>query len=260
LEYLIICAAALIASGLTLFSGFGLGTILTPVFTLFFPVPVAVAATAVVHLANNLFKLALVGRSANKKAIFRFAVPAVFAALIGASLLAYAGSLPVLTTYALGGHNHEITVVKLTIGLIIIVFSLFELLPRFKNISFDQKYMTVGGLLSGFFGGISGIQGALRSMFLLKAGLEKEEFIGTNVVSAVIVDLGRLLVYGAGFYSLRFKALSDLSSRVLAATAAAFLGAFIGARMVKKVTLSAVQAIVGVMLILLGIALSLGLI
>jgi hypothetical protein len=35
-------------SGLTLFSGFGLGTVLMPAFAVFFPVPTAIAATAVV--------------------------------------------------------------------------------------------------------------------------------------------------------------------------------------------------------------------
>jgi len=46
---------------------FGLGTILTPVLAVFFPMPIAVAATAVVHLSNNLFKVFLVGRYVNKK-------------------------------------------------------------------------------------------------------------------------------------------------------------------------------------------------
>ena len=61
-EYLLICIVALLASGLTLFSGFGLGTLLLPAFALFFPVPAAIAMTALVHFANNLFKLALLGR------------------------------------------------------------------------------------------------------------------------------------------------------------------------------------------------------
>lgn len=47
------CLTALVVSGLTLFSGFGLGTLLMPAFAVFFPVEVAVAATAVVHLATN---------------------------------------------------------------------------------------------------------------------------------------------------------------------------------------------------------------
>ncbi|MGH8525978.1 MAG: hypothetical protein ACREXY_17780 [Gammaproteobacteria bacterium] len=38
MELLVIGIAACLVSGLTLFSGFGLGTVLTPVFALFFPV------------------------------------------------------------------------------------------------------------------------------------------------------------------------------------------------------------------------------
>ena len=62
MEYLAVCAAALVSSGLTLFSGFGLGTLLMPVFALFFPVEIAIGLTAIVHFLNNLFKLALLGR------------------------------------------------------------------------------------------------------------------------------------------------------------------------------------------------------
>jgi len=47
MELVLIGLAALLTSGLTLFSGFGLGTILMPVFALFFPLPLAIAATAV---------------------------------------------------------------------------------------------------------------------------------------------------------------------------------------------------------------------
>jgi uncharacterized membrane protein YfcA len=260
MEFLIVCLVALIASGLTLFSGFGLGTILMPVFAIFFPVPIAIGATAIVHLANNLFKLFLIGRSANKGIVIRFGIPAILAALLGASLLTFVSLVPVITSYRLGGHVYEITVVKLVIGLLIILFSCLELVPSFAKISIDQKYMVIGGLLSGFFGGLSGNQGAFRSMFLIKAGLSKEEFIGTNVVIAVVVDFARLIVYGVGLYSVYSTVLTDFGGLVLAATISAFIGALLGKELLKKVTLRAVQVVVGIMLILLGIALSIGLI
>jgi hypothetical protein len=47
MEYLVVCAVAVLISAMTLFSGFGLGTVLMPAFALFFPVPVAIAATAI---------------------------------------------------------------------------------------------------------------------------------------------------------------------------------------------------------------------
>ncbi|MGE0267338.1 MAG: sulfite exporter TauE/SafE family protein [Candidatus Omnitrophota bacterium] len=260
MEYLIVCAVALVASGLTLFSGFGLGTILTPVFVLFFPVPVAVGATAVVHLANNLFKIFLVGRAANKRIVIRFGIPAIIAALAGASLLNFFSAFPVIHTYSFGGQTREITLVKLVVGLIIVIFSALELSPHFQKTAIDEKYLPVGGLLSGFFGGLSGNQGALRSMFLIKAGISKEEFIGTNVVLAVMVDLGRLAVYGAGFYAAKFQMMTDIGGLVLAATISAFIGAYWGKKLLKKVTLNTVQILVGIMLIILGAGLCSGLI
>jgi uncharacterized membrane protein YfcA len=124
MDYLVVCLAALIASGLTLFSGFGLGTILTPVFALFFPVPAAVAMTAVVHLANNLFKIGLVGRAADWRVVLRFGLPAALAAILGASLLALFAGLPAIASYELAGRTHAITPVKAAIGALIVGFAL----------------------------------------------------------------------------------------------------------------------------------------
>jgi uncharacterized membrane protein YfcA len=85
--FLIIPLVAFAAAMLTFFSGFGLGTLLAPVFMLFFPIELSIALTALVHFANNLFKLALVGRHAQRAVLLRFGLPAVLAALLGAWLL-----------------------------------------------------------------------------------------------------------------------------------------------------------------------------
>ena len=77
MSYLIICTVALLASALTFFSGFGLGTLLLPAFVLFFPIEQAVALTAIVHFLNSLFKLALTGRHADRKVVVRFGLPAI---------------------------------------------------------------------------------------------------------------------------------------------------------------------------------------
>lgn len=70
-SFVIVSVASLVTAGLTLYSGFGLGTLLMPVFALFFPIEVAVAATAIVHGANNIFKIAVVGRHADKALVVR---------------------------------------------------------------------------------------------------------------------------------------------------------------------------------------------
>ena len=262
MDYLLICLAALLASGLTLFSGFGLGTILTPVFALFFPVPAAVAMTAIVHLANNLFKIGLVGRDADWRVVLRFGLPAALAAIAGASLLALFAGLPALATYELGGRIHEVTPVKAAIGLLIVGFALLELSPRFAKVAFPPRWLPLGGLLSGFFGGLSGNQGALRSAFLIKAGLSKEAYVGTGAACTVLVDSVRLVVYGAAFHTGGWAAMlqDDGGGLVLAAMLSAFLGAWLGKKLLKKITLRAVELTVAAMMVLIGGGLASGLI
>ncbi|MDD5038049.1 MAG: sulfite exporter TauE/SafE family protein [Dehalococcoidales bacterium] len=260
MAYVVISITALVVSALTLFSGFGLGTILMPAFALFFPIQVAIAATAVVHLANNIFKVTLVGRKANWGVVLKFALPAALAAILGAWLLNLLSETQALTTYQIGNRVQEITLIKLVIGILIIIFALLELIPRMQKMSFDKKYLPVGGVLSGFFGGLSGNQGALRSAFLLKTGLDKEAFVGTNAVSGFIVDIVRVIVYSASFYTSNFALITgDLRLLVLIAIVFAFIGSFFGARLVKKVTFTAIQYIVGIMLLVVGAGLAAGL-
>lgn len=261
MDAIIVCLAALIASGLTLFSGFGLGTILMPVFALFFPVTAAVAMTAVVHLANNLFKIGLVGRDADRSTVLRFGLPAAMAAMAGAGLLALFTGLPAIGSYELWGRSHEITPVKAAIGLLIVGFALLELWPWFARLAFPPRWLPLGGLLSGFFGGLSGNQGALRSAFLIKAGLSKEAYVGTGAACTVLVDSVRLLVYGATFQAGGWSVLQGDGARlVLAATLSAFVGTYAGKRLLKKVTLRFVELTVAAMMVLIGGGLAAGLI
>ncbi len=260
MSYLVICVTAFAVSSLTLFSGFGLGTVLMPAFALFFPVPTAIAATAVVHLANNLFKLGLVGRRADWGVVCRFSVPAALAAIAGAGLLALFADLPVLTSYTIAGQPREVSVVKAVIGVLIILFAALELWPWFARLAFPARFLVLGGLLSGFFGGLSGNQGALRTAFLIKAGLGKEAFVGTGTVSSVIVDSVRLVVYGLSFYASQWAAVkSDVAGLVAAAIISAFVGAYLATRLLKKVTLRFVQLTVAFVMVVVGAGLAAGL-
>ncbi len=259
MDYALITLTALFVSGLTLFSGFGLGTLLMPAFAVFFPIPVAVAATAVVHLANNLFKVALVGRQADWRVVARFSIPAALAAIFGAGALVGVAGLEPITSYEWVGRTFEITPVKLVIGSLIAVFACLELSPAFAALAVPPKYLPLGGLLSGFFGGLSGNQGAFRSAFLIKSGLGKEAFIATGVVSAVIVDCARLTVYGVSYFATSFETLPpEIVGLVVSACLAAFAGAFIGSRLLKKVTLRGLQVVVALCMIGVGAGLAAG--
>jgi uncharacterized membrane protein YfcA len=260
MELFVIAIVALAAAALTLFSGFGLGTILMPVFALFFPVPVAIAATAVVHLANNLFKLGLMARQADWHVVFRFGLPAALAAVAGAMLLGWIDMAPVLAHWSWSGRHFEITLIKAVIGLLIMTFALLELWPRFQGLALPTRLMPVGGLLSGFFGGLSGNQGALRSAFLIKAGLTKEAFVATGAVVAVMVDVVRILVYGTATLASHFEQSRVLAVPVLIATLCAFAGSWLGKKLLTKVTLHSVQITVAATMLVIGAGLAFGLV
>ena len=101
----------------------------------------------------------------------------------------------------------------------------------------------------------------MRSAFLIKSGLDTKAFVGTNAVCAFIVDIVRLVVYSTTFYAANFTQISNgVWMLVLTATVFAFIGSFVGSRLVKKVTIRTVQYVIGVMLAVVGIGLSTGLI
>ena len=260
LHFLVVGAAACFGAGLTMYSGFGLGTLMLPVFALFFPVELAVVATALVHGANNVFKVSLLGRHADREVVLKFGVPAILAAVLGALALGwFAQADSSLTVHVNGRTVAQITPVKLIVGLLMIGFALFELLPRFRHLEFERRYLPLGGVLSGFFGGLSGHQGALRSAFLAKTGLTTERFVGSNAVIGFLVDLTRI-----GVYLALFKAAEQAADGfrgwplIVTGALAAFCGVLLGKRYLHKVTMKSIRMLVGILLFGVGFALLLG--
>jgi uncharacterized membrane protein YfcA len=251
----IVALAAFLTSALTLFSGFGLGTLLMPVFAIFFPVELAIGMTAIVHLLNNVFKLGLIGRWADGPVILRFGIPAVIAAFAGAGLLNLLADLPEWGSYRMGGMTFQIKPLNTVIAALMILFAVVELLPAIRKLAFDKKYLPIGGVVSGLFGGLSGHQGAFRSAFLIRAGLSKEVFIASNVVIACMVDVSRLTIYLNRF---RTMDLWENAGLLTVATLSAFAGAYLGSRMMEKITLHAVRWIVSILLFAIAIALGAG--
>ena len=253
----LICLAAFFASLLTFFSGFGLGTILMPVFALFFPLEMAITLTGVVHLLNNFFKMYLVGKEANWKVVIKFGAPAIISAMIGAWLLISFSETTEWLTYTIGEKEFSITPVKVLVAFLMFGFAFLELLPFFKKLEFAENKLFIGGVISGFFGGLSGHQGALRSAFLIKCGLSKESFIATGVMISSVIDISRVSVYFTKYSSIGMEENINL---ILAAVLAAFTGALIGKKLLKKITASFVQITVAVMIMIMAIAIGIGII
>ncbi len=229
-----------------------------PVVAVFLPVPVAVAITAVVHGLNKLLKLVLLWRDVDMAVVMRFGLPAMVAAVPGAMLLGHLSVLAPLADYSMGEHVFVVTPVKLVAGMLLIVFATAEQWPIFKTYALlRQQGQVVGGALSGFFGGLTGHQGAFRSAFLVQGAFSEKGYVATTAAIAAMVDVTRVLVYGATFDLGLVAAQGGL---VAAATAASFMGVFLGSAYLAKVTMPFIQRLVAVMMYVLGALLCAGVI
>lgn len=258
LELLFVALFAALVSTLTLFSGFGLATLLLPAFALFLPAETAVAATAVIHLANNLFKGALLRAAVDRRVVLRFGVPAIAAALLGAMLLDSLSGFDPVFAWSLRGETNVVTPLSLVLGIMILLFAVFELVEMDRWLRLPPRWLPLGGALSGFFGGLSGHQGALRAVFLAPLGLGAATFAATQAWIAIGVDLARLLVYGASGIGSRLDA--QAMPLVAAGTLGALAGAWLGRGLLPKITFAVVRRVTGVLLLVTGAGLASGLV
>ncbi len=216
--YLTIAISAFLASLISFFSGFGLGTILMPVMAIFFPLPIAISFTAIIHLLQNSLKTYLLWRVIDWNVALKFGLTALIASIPGALLL------------------KELSV--------------------FGSAK-EYVFLGIKGAVSGFFGGLSGNQGALRSVFLINTNLDKNAFIGTNAMISMMVDIARLVVYSLSFSHLLASANLSLCGIAIAAAGG---GVLLGMTLLKKVTIEFIQKLIIVLLFLLGTLLILGII
>lgn len=226
----------------TFFTGFGLNTILVPVFMIYWDAPLAVLMAGIVHLCNNILKVALTARSINWNLFRNFGLPAVFFALIGA---------------------HFLNVVKFSrdaqmkpvFGIILIIFALLELF-KWKLPLRGPWALRIGGSLSGFFGGFSGHQGALRALFLSQLKLNPLVFVATTAIISLLVDITRVGVYFSSSWFYRY----DPSYFMFLGVPSALIGTLIGKKYIQKMDHQYLSVVVGAALLLMGVLLFFGLI
>lgn len=253
MDYFFIAITAFLASLVTFYSGFGLATILMPIFAVFFPLPIAIGLAAVIHLLNSLLRTELLWKAIDWNIALRFGIPSLIAVVPGAWVLQELSKVAPIKTYTIFTIPAQISILHLCIGVLLIFFATMESLPtqiKFKN-------LVIGGLFSGFFGGLSGHQGAIRSAFLINTGMGKEAFIGTNAIIGAVVDTTRLVIYSFSFGALLIHVNQYL---LMTAFGGALAGIFLGMILLKKVTIGFIQKLMIGLLYFLGFLLILGVI
>ena len=167
------------AAALTVPAGFGLSTMLTPIVLLIMGPHEAVAVVAVVHAAHNAGKFIALRDSVDFSAFRRYGVWLEIGSIAGALLQNRVQQEPLLAL----------------IGAFLIILPILTLSESWTGYRIPEANDRFGGLGSGFMGGLSGHQGALRAMFLTRRLPDKMSYAATASVLALCVDLSRVPVY-----------------------------------------------------------------
>lgn len=252
--YILIAISTLLASIVTFYSGFGLGTILMPVLAIFFPLPLAIILTAVVHLFHNLLKSILLYKFIHWKVALKFGAIALVAAIPGALLLKKLSFLPGIQEYSIWGFTSQITLLKIIIGCMLLLIASAEF---FKKRILPFHNLFISGTVSGFLGGLSGHQGAFRSIFLVHIEKDKNRFIATSSIISVAIDAVRLIIY---LYAFTYYFKKDNLPLLTTSLGAALVGVIVGICLLPQITIGIIRNCIIFLLSLFGLLMILGVI
>jgi uncharacterized membrane protein YfcA len=258
MELLLLALLGAGASAITIVSGFGLNTVLVPAFAVLFPLPLAIAAVALVHLIASAIRLGIFRAHINRAIALQFVPWAILGGVAGALVLELLGAVPVIATYPLFGVTKSITAVKVVVGVTISALSIYELRREVQPVGLSTVGVSAGSLASGFFGGLSGIQGAIRCTVLIRAGLTPLGFAATGALAAIAIDLTRLVVYGTAGSISSIVADGAIRSAIAAATIGAIVGALVGRQLLTTMSSERLRLVVGWSLVAGGLLIGTG--
>lgn len=230
---LLLLFSTFIASIFGTFTGFGISTVLIPIFMLFFPPAVTLLMVGIIHWFNNIWRLVLFRKGIVLKLLLFFGIPGILLSYSGARLTV---EIP-----------HSI--LTRAIGVVIICYVIFTYVKENFKIKTKRKNALLGGGLYGFSSGISGIGGEIRSMFLLSYDLPKPVYIATTGAISLTIDTTRIATYiwgGARLESLLLYAAGPLVLTTL-------LGAYIGKNVVERIPKDKFRTVVGIFLFLIAL-------
>ena len=230
---LIAIVASFTAAALTVPAGFGLSTMLTPVVLILMDPHEAVAVVAIVHGAHNGGKSWILWDKINFDACKRYGIWLVAGSIIGAILQNQVPQKPLLGI----------------IGVFLIILPLLSLNKALKEYRLPETNDQLGGFGSGFMGGLSGHQGALRAMFLTKRLPDKMAYAASASIFALCVDLSRIPVY----LFFRPEGITENVELTLALVFAALIGVQVGKKWLESMKSDNIHKGIMIGIILSGI-------
>lgn len=235
IDYAIFLIASFLAAAGATVAGFGSSALLIPVAFSFFDLRIAIFLVACFHLFNNLFKIRLFWDKIDFRTFLFFGIPSICFAFGGAALIAL---LP-------------IDLISKILAMFLIVYAVYSLVKPKLSIKKSPRTAVLGGSLSGFFAGLIGLGGAIRSSFLVAFDFPKEVYVATSAMIAVVIDFTRIPTY---ILTGSVQASPDLYLIPLLIVSAYF-GVRLGKILLNRIDQQTFRRIVAIALFLVGVKL-----
>jgi uncharacterized protein len=226
---------AVLAGGIAAVSGFGIGSLLTPVLMTSMPTADAVAVLAIPHALATTIRWLRLRSDVHRPTFRQFGVASAIGGLAGATLQSQLAS-PTLT---------------IVLAVLLMLAGSTELAGRPLPLPQTRFVRLLAGMLSGLFGGLVGNQGGIRAAALLGFELQPRQLVATATATALLVDAARVPIY-----LLSASTVIAAQARLwIIASIGVTIGTFLGVPVLSRIPASTFRPLVGALLLLLGIGL-----
>jgi uncharacterized protein len=223
-------AAGMIAST----AGFGIGSLLTPVFGLQVSTRVAVAAVSIPHLIGTAWRFWLMRASVDRRVLQTFGLTSAAGGLAGALLQ----------------HWTDGRLLTIVFGSVLIFVAFVELTGLSRRMRFHGMAAWMAGAFSGMLGGLVGNQGGIRAAVLLGFDVQREAFVASATAVGLIVDGARMPIY----LITEGRAIVAMWPIVVLSTVGVVLGTIFGKQVLVRVPERRFRAMVAMLIAALGVA------
>jgi uncharacterized protein len=225
--------AGIVAGAIAAISGFGIGSILTPLLAAWIGTKLAVAVVSVPHFIGTGLRFLVIRQHVDRRALWSFGITSAAGGLVGAVLHIWLRS----------------AVLGYVLGALLVFAGIAGVTGLAARIRFGRRSAWVAGALSGTFGGLVGNQGGIRSAALLGFGLQRDAFVATATAIALLVDVFRMPVYAA----LQYRQMLSQWPMAAIATAAVVVGTLTGKWMLQRIPQNVFRVVVSCIILALGI-------
>jgi uncharacterized membrane protein YfcA len=225
---------AILGGAIASVTGFGIGSLLTPLLALRVGTKLAVAAVAGPHLVGTAVRFWWLRDHVDRYVLLRF------------GLLSAAGGLCGALAHGLVAGR----ALSIIFGGLLTFAGLMGITSLANRMRFGPRVAWAAGFISGGLGGLAGTQGGIRAAALIGFQLSRLAFVATSTATGLIVDLAR----GPVYIATQWQELVAIWPLLAWATLGVLIGTLAGERVLHRIPESIFRRLVSALILLLGLS------